>query len=193
MSDFVRSSCEDGRDFIRKVVVQVLEDPFPAYGGPRLSRLQERQQKRQREKQSSGAHASKTEGSDAPSPLPRHKITHFVMNLPDSALEFLDAFQGILTPQDEVKGRLDGVYATMPMVHCYCFTRELDAHKAEADIRQVCGHAAGYIICADTGYFARGPRLRLEPSWRAMSCSTRFDQSLQTRICTASASGSPVR
>lgn len=138
MSDFARSNCEDGRDFIRNAVVQVLENPFPAYGGPRLSRMQERQQKRQRGKQC----ASNTEASDAPSPLLRNKIAHFVMNLPDSALEFLGAFRGILTPQCEAKGRLDGVYSTMPMVHCYCFTRELDPLKAEADIRQVCGHAA---------------------------------------------------
>lgn len=67
------------------------------------------------------------------------------MNLPDSALEFLDAFRGILTPHGEVKGRLDGVYSTMPMVHCYCFTRELDLPKAEADIQQVCGYAAGCV------------------------------------------------
>ncbi|KAF8560111.1 hypothetical protein OG21DRAFT_1492514 [Imleria badia] len=133
VSDFVRSSCEDGRDFIRNVVDRVLENPFPAYGGPRLSRMQQR---RQREKESSDVHRSKTETSTAPIPLPRNEITHFVMNLPDAALEFLDAFRGILTPRGETGGRLDGVYATMPMVHCYCFTRELDPHKAEADIRQ---------------------------------------------------------
>ncbi|KAG8219580.1 Met-10+ like-protein-domain-containing protein, partial [Butyriboletus roseoflavus] len=131
VSDLVRSSCEDGRDFIRNIVARVLENPFHAYEGPRLSRM--RQQKRQREKQS---HPSKTEASDAQIPLSRNKITHFVMNLPDSALEFLDAFRGILTPQGEAEERLNGVYATMPMVHCYCFTRELEPHMAEADIRQ---------------------------------------------------------
>ena len=106
--------------------------------------MQERKQKRQREKQSSDAHPSKTESSDAPTPLARNKITHFVMNLPDSALEFLDAFRGILTARGETGGRLDEVCATMPTVHCYCFTRELDPHKAKTDIRQVCGHVAGY-------------------------------------------------
>ncbi|KAI9570329.1 S-adenosyl-L-methionine-dependent methyltransferase [Boletus coccyginus] len=136
VSDLVRSSCEDGRHFIRNVVYQVLENPFPAYGSPKLSRTQERQQKRQREKQSSDPHPPKTESPDATIALSRNKITHFVMNLPDSALEFLDAFRGFLAPQGQDGGRLDGVYATMPMVHCYCFTRELDPHKAEVDIRQ---------------------------------------------------------
>jgi len=136
VSDLVRSSCEDGRDFIRNVVDRVLENPFPPYGGPKLSRMQERKQKRQRERRSSDVHPSKTESSDAPIPLARNKITHFVMNLPDSALDFLDAFRGILTPRGETGGQLGELYATMPMVHCYCFTRELDPRKAEADIRQ---------------------------------------------------------
>ncbi|KAG9314128.1 Met-10+ like-protein-domain-containing protein [Chiua virens] len=133
VSDVVRSNCEDGRDFIRNVVARVLEHPFPAYAGPRLSRIQERQQRHHREKEAADGRRLHTE---APIPLPRNEITQFVMNLPDTALEFLDAFRGILTPQSESQGRLDGVYATMPMVHCYCFTRELEPHKAEADIRQ---------------------------------------------------------
>lgn len=140
VSDLVRPSCEDGRDFIRNIVDQVLENPFPAYGGPKLSRTQERQQRRQREKGSSDVPPSKAKSSNTPVPLPRMKITHFVMNLPDSALEFLDAFQGILTPRGETGGRLGDAYVTMPEVHCYCFTRELDPRRAEADIRQVCGH-----------------------------------------------------
>lgn len=57
------------------------------------------------------------------------------MNLPDSAIEFLDAFRGILS---SVEGST-AIYDTMPMVHCYCFTREMEADKAEVDIRQVGG------------------------------------------------------
>lgn len=144
VSDLVRSSCEDGRDFIRNAVSRVLENPFPAYCGPKLSRTQERQQKRQRGKESSDAHSIGTGATAVPISSPRNKITHFVMNLPDSALEFLDAFRGILTPCENER-LFDGVYATMPMVHCYCFTRELDPDLAEADIRQVGVHAAGCV------------------------------------------------
>ena len=58
------------------------------------------------------------------------------MNLPDTAIEFLDAFRGAM--QEAVVGRdLTGVYQTMPMVHCHCFTRFLDPAEAEADIREV--------------------------------------------------------
>lgn len=57
------------------------------------------------------------------------------MNLPDSAILFLGAFRGVLSPAN-VGGRdLSGIYAQMPMVHCYCFTR--DPSSAEVDIREV--------------------------------------------------------
>jgi tRNA (guanine37-N1)-methyltransferase len=76
----------------------------------------------------------------APAPVENHKprrqrISHFVMNLPDSAVQFLDAFRGLL---NDAEGRnLSDIYEEMPMVHCHCFTRELEPEKAEIDIRQV--------------------------------------------------------
>ena len=53
------------------------------------------------------------------------------MNLPDTAIQFLDAFCGVLAPKDAV------AYEKMPLIHCYCFTRELEQEKAEEDIRKV--------------------------------------------------------
>ncbi|KAJ3573542.1 hypothetical protein NP233_g2362 [Leucocoprinus birnbaumii] len=69
--------------------------------------------------------------SDLPS---RKRIGHFVMNLPDSAISFLDAFRGILAGEES--HGLASTYEVTPMVHCHCFTRELDPQKAAADIRQ---------------------------------------------------------
>lgn len=59
------------------------------------------------------------------------------MNLPDSAITFLDAFRGIFAPSSGPFDDLQALYAVMPMVHCHCFTRELDRDAAERDIRQV--------------------------------------------------------
>lgn len=131
--DLVRASCEDGRDFIRNAVFNVMENPFPPYSGPKLSRLKEKQSRRDQQ-------APLQSRRDLTHPLaptlpPRKVITRFVMNLPDSALDFLDAFRGIMVSRDgtgEGPGRL---YDAMPMIHCYCFTRELEPVKAEADIR----------------------------------------------------------
>lgn len=69
-------------------------------------------------------------------PSPRQGISHFVMNLPDSAIEFLDCFHGIFS-RGASERDLSGIYADMPMIHCHCFTRELESDKAEADIKQV--------------------------------------------------------
>lgn len=56
------------------------------------------------------------------------------MNLPDSAIEFLDAFRGIFA-EPELREAYEG---RLPMVHCHCFTREVeDRTGAESDIKQV--------------------------------------------------------
>ena len=59
------------------------------------------------------------------------------MNLPDSAITFLDAFRGILTLSSGSIVDLQALYDVMPMVHCHCFARELECDAAERDIRQV--------------------------------------------------------
>ncbi|KAI5997975.1 S-adenosyl-L-methionine-dependent methyltransferase [Pisolithus albus] len=131
--DLVRASCEDGRDFIRNAIFYVMENPFPPYLGPKPSRLKEKKLRRDQQ-------ASERNGQDPVYPLastlpPRKVVTHFVMNLPDSALDFLDAFRGVMVARDRNGRELDGLYDAMPMIHCYCFTRELEPVKAEADIR----------------------------------------------------------
>lgn len=59
------------------------------------------------------------------------------MNLPDSAITFLDAFRGIFSASNLSGMSVHEVYDTMPMIHCHCFTRETESDKAEVDIRQV--------------------------------------------------------
>lgn len=136
VTDLVRVSCEDGRDFIRTSVSRLYGTPFPAYAGPRPSRAQQEKERKQLQKRAAA------EGMPMPPPVPaddtkppRRRISHFVMNLPDSAITFLDAFRGILTDAED--RNLSGTYTEMPMIHCHCFTRELEPEKAEADIRQV--------------------------------------------------------
>ena len=123
-------SCEDGRDFIRASVGRVFDEPFAAYRGPPLSRTQMDKERKKAQKA----------GNDVPKPAqdntpPRRRIAHYVMNLPDSAITFLDAFRGLLADDSR---NLSGTYDEMPMVHCHCFTRELETANAELDIRQVC-------------------------------------------------------
>ncbi|KAG6837325.1 hypothetical protein H0H93_011420 [Arthromyces matolae] len=138
VKDLVSVSCEDGRDFIRSVFRKSFKKPFPALLAPRLSKSQERRIKK------AGLYQA------APTPtiaLPRQRISHFVMNLPDTAITFLDAFRGVLA-QEELSG-LREAYDVMPMIHCHCFTRELEQQKAEADIRQRVEETLGAPITDD--------------------------------------------
>ncbi|KAH7886042.1 Met-10+ like-protein-domain-containing protein [Phlebopus sp. FC_14] len=133
----VRASCEDGRDFIRNAPSRVLREPFPAYAGPQLSKAQAKLMQRKMQRQSpSHIRSFSPERSHTPPLTPRRAITHFIMNLPESALLFLDAFRGILSSLAGAGGELSEVYTEMPMVHCYCFTREAELEKAEQDIKQ---------------------------------------------------------
>ncbi|TFK56856.1 hypothetical protein OE88DRAFT_1709346 [Heliocybe sulcata] len=137
VSDLVRPFCEDGRDFLKSIMQRAAQQPFPPYKDPK-------------ELKSRSRHApppAKTPTSRTESP-PRKRISHFVMNLPDSAIEFLDAFRGILSGGDPERN-LSGIYDVMPMVHCHCFTRELEPDKAAKDIRARVEEKLGYKFTDD--------------------------------------------
>jgi len=144
VSDRVRASCEDGREFIRHAATRVAADPLPGFKGPPLSLSQRRAQARE---QSRGLLGS-------PSQLPpRNSIAHFVMNLPDSAITFLGAFRGILVPSLSSSSKPDidlaKLYDVMPMVHCHCFTRELEREAAERDIIHRVEQELGCVLSAE--------------------------------------------
>jgi tRNA (guanine37-N1)-methyltransferase len=122
VEDIVRVFCEDGRDFIRSVALRSFQSPFPPYAGPKLSRTKEAAERRKGNVKHASPHPQ----------VPRPRISHFVMNLPDTAIQFLDAFRGLLSADG-----LREVYDILPMIHCHCFTREIEKDKAEADIRAV--------------------------------------------------------
>ncbi|KAI0639944.1 guanine-N-1-methyltransferase [Trametes polyzona] len=124
----VRPFCEDGRAFIRNAFNRAHDDPLPPVPPPKPRKTELKE---------------KRAGERRPSPPPpgprRNRVAHFVMNLPDTAILFLDAFRGALSPANAGGRDLSGLYAdegSMPLVHCHCFTRELEPEKAEVDIRQ---------------------------------------------------------
>ncbi|KAI0003748.1 Met-10+ like-protein-domain-containing protein [Russula compacta] len=123
VADRVRASCEDGREFIRHAAMQVASDPLPGFAGPPLSQTQR--------------------------PPPRKRIAHFVMNLPDSAITFLDAFRGILATSSSMSVDLPALYDVMPMIHCHCFTRESEREAAERDIRYRVEQVLGCLLSAE--------------------------------------------
>jgi tRNA (guanine37-N1)-methyltransferase len=124
VKDCIRVTCGDGSAFIKQVVRESWDDPFYDLGEPKSVN----QRAREARQRSSGSISTPSKGS--------RRISHFVMNLPDSAITFLSAFRGLFT---EIRNDPDFeiVYPQNPMVHCYCFTRELEPERAETDIREV--------------------------------------------------------
>ena len=143
----MRPSCEDGKDFIRAVIARALDNPFPPAQAP-ISITQVRKAARQKKelagKQAEGA--ARPTSPPVPTGPPRNRITQFVMNLPDTAILFLDAFRGVLSPANAGGRDLSGIYTEMPMVHCYCFTPKLETEGAEVEIRQVSGAFIGVVM-----------------------------------------------
>ncbi|KAI0334419.1 guanine-N-1-methyltransferase [Cubamyces sp. BRFM 1775] len=139
VNSLVRAYCEDGRAYIRNAFNRAFDDPLPPVPQPKPRKADVKAQR-----------AGERRRSPPPAGPRRQRISHFVMNLPDTAILFLDAFRGVLSPANAGERDLSGLYpdeASMPMVHCHCFTRELEPAKAEVDIRQrveeKIGHALG--------------------------------------------------
>ena len=119
-------------------------EPFAPYTGPKLSRVQEEKERKRIQKLSAeGKAALSPVTTQVDAPQMRRTVSHFVMNLPDSAITFLDVFRGIIPEGDP---KLREAYEVMPMIHCHCFTRELEQDKAEADIRRVSVPVLVYLI-----------------------------------------------
>lgn len=125
VDQFVHASCFDGRDFIRSATKRLPAERRRAVVKPKRSRAVTK-----------------------PEPAQEERILyepasfdHYVMNLPASAVEFLDAFKGIYVgrqlefqPHTERK---------LPMIHVYCFAPRMDV-EAEED-KAVCGLVSKHL------------------------------------------------
>lgn len=113
----------DGREFIKHAVIEALNNPFVDVRPLQSSKERARQ--------------ARTAGGP-PAALPvQRTIKHFVMNLPATALEFLDAYRLAFSDPRHLSRLRELYMSTMPMVHCHCFTRELERPQAEVDILKV--------------------------------------------------------
>ncbi len=160
VQDRCETSCVDGRRFIRDAIRRVWEQPVRVDGSLPPSA----NQKRKEERHVAGAAAGKKaqdpsltttlqpqQEKNEAQPEPRRLIDHFVMNLPGSALEFLDAYRGAYRAIVEAPGGAEelqreqerverdaaekknkgekedaGQGEVWPMVHVHCFTKDLE-------------------------------------------------------------------
>ncbi|WFD43060.1 tRNA (guanine(37)-N(1))-methyltransferase [Malassezia psittaci] len=143
----LQPTCLDGRDFIRQAVINAWNAGFTseARGDELLSARQKRKDRSALRRgettttnQTSAASSVDTKERSA---APRRLVDHFVMNLPATALEFLDAYRGLYTHlaahigRDALEAELttrenDAQIENLPMVHVHTFTKDVD-HAAE--------------------------------------------------------------
>ncbi|KAI5290224.1 tRNA(m(1)G37)methyltransferase [Ascosphaera acerosa] len=126
---FVRAFNMDGRAFIRDATQQLLTQPPVAV--PLLPKKTVR--------------SSKNKNKDVEVVTCPRTFDHYVMNLPATAVEFLDAFRGIYAGQEslfEPEGK-----RTLPLVHVYCFsTNSPDPSNEERQICERISKALGYTF-----------------------------------------------
>jgi len=143
----------DGKAFIQQSARMAWDERFEVFVPPAVLRKQAAEARRQRDLAAklAGTHVSAPTAESAPapadtiaststppSPRPRLLPEHYIMNLPDSALTFLGAFNGLydsLAGDEAFEAKLAEV--GLPLVHVYCFTRELELETATTDICQV--------------------------------------------------------
>ncbi|KAH8694140.1 guanine methyltransferase Trm5 [Talaromyces proteolyticus] len=134
VSSFVSAYNLDGREFIRETA-NLMDGPVhKAIIWPK-------------------AHRSRTNPEEKPLPPPRTfvrpaTVDHFVMNLPATAIDFLDAFVGVYTGRERFfEPHTD---RKLPLIHVYCFSGHSDDERNEhVDICQRISDRLGFTITAD--------------------------------------------
>ncbi|KAJ5549342.1 tRNA(m(1)G37)methyltransferase [Penicillium frequentans] len=138
VSDFVTPFNSDGREFIKTSAKSLLEaEPVTVTIKPKVKSRSDKKRKIE-------------EGKEVVEPpaevYTRPSIVdHYVMNLPATAIEFVDAFQGVYAGHEELFA--PNTAQLLPMVHVYCFSghsdNEVDDH---IDICQRLSERIGYTI-----------------------------------------------
>lgn len=92
------------------------------------------------------------------------------MNLPDSALEFLDAYAGSYTPLLSQPG-FDRSKTQLPLVHVHCFTRALEPEAAMEDVNARASATLGGKVWEGMDGYLLHPVRRVAPN-KDMYCLT---------------------
>ena len=137
VGQFVRAYNVDGREFIRSSA-ELLSSPYTVRFQPKPRRDMNRVL-------SSGKHPIIP---SAPIVLRRPRVpSHYVMNLPASAIDFLDAFVGLYRGKEEQFAPYTS--HRLPMVHVYCFVGFSEEEDDKGDRNEVCQRISdrlGYTI-----------------------------------------------
>lgn len=140
VKDFVTPHNMDGREFIRDSAKRLLE------AEPVTVTIQPKGGRRDKKRKADGSQDPQTQPQPPAQVYKRPSVVdHYVMNLPATAIEFLDAFQGVYADQESHFA--PHTEQKLPMVHVYCFSghseNEVDDH---VDICERISERIGYTI-----------------------------------------------
>ncbi|KAG0053167.1 tRNA(m(1)G37)methyltransferase [Gryganskiella cystojenkinii] len=129
----------DGREFIRKAVADLEASGYK--GVPPSAPVTKKNSGKGGAKKEDTPTAAAAAPVPAPAPVTESTSTstdsnrlktfdHFVMNLPATAIEFLDAFRGLFKGREE---QIPEPKVQLPMIHCHCFSK---SEEPEVDVRE---------------------------------------------------------
>ncbi|PNS18183.1 hypothetical protein CAC42_3628 [Sphaceloma murrayae] len=133
--DFVQPFNEDGHKFIRRAARDLARSSHSVSLAPTVK------------KRTKSANTVSNGNSTKVLTQPKH-FSHFLMNLPASAMDFLPNFVGLY---DEETQKLLPSDVQMPMIHCYCFDTKSEDNVEEANrICEKISDLIGYTITPET-------------------------------------------
>ena len=132
VAPFVRPFCEDGHSFIRSSSSRLLDSKRQITLRPKVSRT-------------ARTNENQKPFQQAPSEILKEPkvFSHYILNLPASALTFLPNFIGLYSGHDHLFHPSTGT--KLPMIHVYYFSTKSDDNKIEeAKICEEIGRQLGY-------------------------------------------------
>ncbi|PGH14667.1 hypothetical protein AJ80_05848 [Polytolypa hystricis UAMH7299] len=159
VEDFVKGYNMDGREFIKKATKSLYTEKraeVVVTMKQKLPLTQQQQQHQQQKEQKQQSRKSK-DGDRSPSPPSRRMLfktttltcprtfDHYIMNLPASAIEFLDAFIGLYAGEQSLFQPTTD--RKLPLIHVYCFsTNSADISIDHRDICERVSERLGFTI-----------------------------------------------